>query len=273
MNKNNVYSRPDGSDINLIDLYKGKTCFLIGNGPSLSLSIENELLFDPRIFKYTMNNSIEPMRYNTNIWSCVDRPGKFNKQSFQNTNFLKLLPKHRIIKSDKNRKSKEDVTGYNDNGKTILTRNCPGVVSVDTFYVEKQKQRNFIEEYINSDKVTYGIMGGHKSVLLFTLKNVLLMGFSKVILIGVDLTMNMDNPYYNKSRTDYKIGHLKNHVNHNNRLYGFLIESLNGINRVLSNDKTKYNCEIYTSKRINGVTIPEIDINDVLREEISNLEK
>ena len=267
--KIDIFFRDNESPTNLVDLYKGDTCYLIGRGLSLKLLLENEelraLFSDNKLTKYCINDSIELFDFHCNIWSAADRPSKFDKRIFKNQNVMKIIPSHRFFKSCE-KKDIRKIIAYNENKKDVYSADCSNTIGAKINYINKEAE--FIKEFMDNPLVSYGIHGGSKSTLLFAIKVALLLGFSKIILIGVDLSMNIDTPYYGKSKEDYKIPSLKTHVNHNNRLYGFLRKTLNEINSTLSSKSSKYKCELYTMKRINGVTIPEIDIKEEIIKEL-----
>ena len=261
-----VFFRDNYTPLSLINLYQNKTCYIIGNAPSLAQVIQDKelynLLLDHRITKYCMNNSAEELGYNCNLWSCLDRPTKFSKRIFTNPNIMKLIPTNRYFQD----KDKNKIIAYKEGKQEIKCVDCPNTIAVNYRYQEKSSKNQFIDEFITNTINTVGLESGHKSVLVFTLKNVLLLGFSKIILIGVDLNMSKDNPYYHKNSKDYSPAH----INHNNRLYGFLRVFLDNLYKELNSEHSRYNCKIYSNKNISGTIIPKIDLKKQLLEDLKN---
>lgn len=74
-----MFFRRNGSPVDLIDLYRGQSVFLICNGPSFS-TIDQGQLKQPGILTFGMNNGAHSFR--TCFWACVDdrryRPGFAN---------------------------------------------------------------------------------------------------------------------------------------------------------------------------------------------------
>jgi hypothetical protein len=66
----------EGSAIDLVGQYKGRSAFLICNGPSF-VKLNRNLLSEPGVMTFGINNG--PKTFRPNFWTCVDDPVRFLK--------------------------------------------------------------------------------------------------------------------------------------------------------------------------------------------------
>jgi hypothetical protein len=257
-----VFTRPNGDPVNLYNIYKDQTCFLIGRGPSLGKYLENKeimsLLMNPSIVKYSMNDGPECLNYNCQLYTCTDRPTKFAKRIWKNPNIMKLIAENRVLYHKDNSKNKN--IAYDN----VYVSSCPNIYSVFTYLIDNRdsKKINFVNSYFSSPAVLYGYHNGIKSTFLSVLKISLLLGFKKIVLIGIDLEMKQDNPYYGKGPKSYP----KFHIDHNNKLYDFITPLLENIVNRLRDKNCNYNSQIVTAKEIKALPcIPVIDLKKELK--------
>ena len=106
---------------------------------------------------------------------------------------------------------------------------------------------------------------GHKCVLLYAIKICLLLGFRKIVLIGVDFSMDPKQPYYKQTAADFNAFH----VQHNNRLYDALAPLMRDVVDTLHKKKSQYRCKISTAENIPLLPfIPKVDLVEQLTADI-----
>jgi hypothetical protein len=266
-----VFLRHNGLPVNIIDLYHGETCYLIGRGPSISKVLEDsetrKLLLNPMVMKYGMNSSPEIIDYSCQLWSGVDRMTKFPSRIFKNPSIMKFIPMNRFyLRGYHTTKGKEhqETIAYG----STHTACCPNTIGTHCYLLndDTKGRISFGKSYLTSPSILYGYYRGFKSVMLFSIKIAILLGFRKIVFLGVDFKMNPQTPYYKQDLENYS----KFHVDHNNSLYQFLTPTIKEINDLLKNKTNGYNVELLTSNRIDMMPfIPVIDLKDFLKAEIS----
>lgn len=265
-----VFSRPNGEPVNIYNLYKDQTCFLIGRGPSLGEYVNNKeinkMLHHPAIVKYGMNDSPECLDYDCQLYTCTDRPNKFPKQIWKNPNIMKLVSANRVNLGDS-----YNHVAYRDKA-DVYSSNCPNIFSVFTYLIDSKdsSKLDFVNSYLSSPAVLYGYHNGKKCTLLAALKIAMLLGFKRIVLLGVDFKMNNANPYLGKSTSDYPQFHSK----HNNELYKFVSPIVKEIYNRVTSKNSNYVCEILTAKKIEAMPfIPTVVLKDFLTKEIDLFRK
>lgn len=270
---NPVFFRHNGVNMNFFNWYNGDTVYLIARGPSIAKHLENKevrkLLLHPSIVKYGMNTSPEIIDNHVNLWSGVDKMRKFSSSILKNPNIMKFIPMNRyqvISDGTKDGMDSEKGIAYKDD-KHRYTCHCPNTVGVQTFLLEEhpKSQMSFGNSYLGSTAVLYGYYKGMKSVFLFTLKVCILLGFKRIIMLGVDFKMSNDTPYYKNTAADYP----KFHIDHNNKLYNTLGPQMKDINRLLKTGESGYRTKILTATPIESMPfIESINLKEELEREI-----
>jgi hypothetical protein len=192
---------------------------------------------------------------------------KFPFQILKNPNIMKMIPLHRFFvrgyQPTKN-KEKMETIAFGD----TFTANCPNLIGVNSYLLndDTRGRISFGKCYLSSPSVLYGYYKGFKSVMLFSMKLAILLGFRKIVFVGVDFKMNNNEPYYKQDMEHYS----KFHVDHNNSLYNFLSPVIKEVNDMLKNKINGYNVELYTASKIDLMPfIPVIDLKENLKSEIS----
>ena len=268
-----AFFRHNGNPVNLFNLYCGETAFLIGRGPSLGKILEDKnlktLLMHPSIVRYAMNSAADVLDNNIQLWSAVDRMTKFSPTILKNANITKFIPMNRFqpLNYDLRQKDSERTVAYKEgNGKPIHSCHCPNTIGVQTFLTEQMPKISFGNTFLGTPAVLYGFHNGSKSVLLFSIKICLLLGFKRIVLIGVDFKMEKNDPYY-KLRPDEKVNAF--HINHNNKLYHNLAPKMKEICKLLNENKSVYKTELVSASEIGLMPfIPTVNLKKVLEEEI-----
>lgn len=266
-----VFLRHNNLPMNIIDLYHGETCYLIGRGPSLTPILEDketrELLMHPTTMRYGMNTSPAVIGYNCQLWTGVDRMTKFPSQILKNPSILKMIPLNRYYLRGyhiSKGKEQQETIAYGD----TFTANCPNTIGVHCYLLndDTKGKISFGKSFLSSPSVLYGYYRGFKSVMLFSMKIAILLGFKKIVFLGVDFKMNAVNPYYKQDLENYS----KFHVDHNNNLYQFLAPTIKEIHELLKAKTNGYNVELLTATKIDMMPfVPVINLKDLLKSEVS----
>lgn len=270
---NPVFFRHNLSNVDLYNIYQGETVYLIGRGPSLKKLLENKsiakMIYHPSTTLYGMNSSPEVLNHDVQLWSCVDQMTKFPKQIYKNPNTMKFVPMNRMrttIYEPRNHDDKKTLC-LEEDGQLLYPSHCPNMYGVQTYiYAPDSVQTlSFGKAYLTTPTVLYGYYKGQKSVFLFALKICLLLGFKRIVLMGIDFKMDKNEPYYKQTADDFNAFH----VQHNNRLYNTTAPIVKEIYSLLKNRKTNYSAEIVTAQEIELMPfIPTINLKEELERDI-----
>lgn len=176
--------------VNLENLYKSASCFLVCGGPSLN-AINLNLLNQAGILIASVNNTGALVR--SNFWFSVDHPKSFHSNIYFDPHVLKFIPEENLDKSFLIHDSKGKLQPSN---KRIF--NISNVLSY-----RRNKDFNaetFLEEpTINwgnhgSVKDSYGNKGG-RSVMYPAFRILYYLGIRRLFLLGCDFKMNVEQPY------------------------------------------------------------------------------
>ena len=172
----------EGSQLNLIGLYRGASAFMISNGPSL-LNHDLSLLNKPGIITYGMNNG--PKTFRPNFWTCVDDPSRFLKSIWLDPTITKFIPQATFEKK------------IFDNEKWEMTNikvgDCPNVIGY------RRNEKFVADRFLFEDTINWGChkdFGGGRSVMLPVFRILFLLGFRTVYLLGCDFNMSESNTYH-----------------------------------------------------------------------------
>jgi len=269
-----TFFRYNLQNIPLFNWYNGDTVYIIARGPSIGKFLEDKqihkMLLHPAIVKFGMNSSPDILDNQVNLWAAVDKVSKFDKSIMKNPNIMKFIPMNRFqyaFYGNKNTETHKTVAYKEDFHKYSCL--CPNTVGVQSFLLEQHPkgQMSFGSAYLGSTAILYGYYKGIKSVFLFTLKLCILLGFKKVVLLGVDFNMNPQEPYYKKTAADFQ----KFHVDHNNNLYTTLSPIVKEIYNTLESGESGYTTKIVTANPIESMPfIKTINLKEELTKEIDS---
>jgi hypothetical protein len=266
------FFRHNGTNVDLFNWYNGDTVYIIARGPSIGKHLENKeiknLLLNPAICKFGMNTSPEIVDNNVNLWAGVDKLTKFSSSIYKNPNITKFIPLNRynMLSDGSKDVDKRKSIAYKDS-KNVHVCHCPNTVGVQSFLMEQHPKTklSFGQAYLGSTAALYGYYKGMKSVFLFTLKLCILLGFKRVIMLGVDFTMDQKTPYYKNTSQDYP----KFHVDHNNKLYGTLAPMIKEIHKHLESGDCGYTTKLLTATPIASMPFIEvINLKEELKKEL-----
>jgi len=172
----------EGAQLNLIGHYRGKSAFLICNGPSFA-SLDKKLLDKPGVITFGINNG--PKTYRPTFWSCVDDPARFLKSIWLDSRITKFVPQAHF----------EKLIFDNEKWETMKVRvgECPNVIGY------RRNEKFMADRYLFEDSINWGNskdLGGGRSVMLPALRILFLLGFRKVYLLGCDMKMTEQYCYH-----------------------------------------------------------------------------
>jgi hypothetical protein len=189
----------EGAEIDLVGQYKGRSIFLICNGPSFA-ALNKELLRKPGVMTFGINNG--PKSFRPDFWTCVDDPVRFLKSIWLDPKITKFVPQAHFEKPIFDNEKWETIN--------VKVGECPNVIG----YRRNEKfhaKRFLIEPHIN-----WGCSadsGGGRTVMLPALRICYLLGFRKIYLLGCDMKMTETYTYhFDEQRT-------RGAVNCNNSTY------------------------------------------------------
>lgn len=156
---------------NYKDIYLGKRCFILGNGPSLNktdvLKLKNEITFGVNsIFLMTRKNGFKPTFY-------VVEDNLVFKDNFQDIDDYSGVNKLMPIHYAKQLSSKDDVYVFN----------------MDQEYYNQSKKERFAVPFFNEESSDVFYCG--QSVTYINMQLAYYMGFSEVYLIGMDFSYSI----------------------------------------------------------------------------------
>lgn len=183
----------DRASVNLTDIYRGCTGFLILSGPSVR-ELDLSLLEKPGLLKMCVNNSSRITR--PHLWTCVDPPDRFLYSVWADPTVMKFVP------DSFRKKSLWDT--YDD--KPILDRtvgDCPNV-----YYYPRNT--NFVPgAFLSDTSINWGQskgfnffdpevgkkVSGTRSCMLVAIRVMAMLGVRTIFLVGADFNMSSKKPY------------------------------------------------------------------------------
>lgn len=217
-----MFFRHDSSPVDLLGLYRGQTCFLALNGPSLN-SLDLTKLKLPGVVSFAVNNGGHTLT--PNLWTCVDDPTRFMPEIWRNPNIMKFIPLSHFSKPTWDPK---------------LNREGPQVWQHPNVIGFRRNERFIASQYLSEQTINWGNhsdLGGGRSCMLSAVRIIHLLGFKKLYLLGCDFVMSETKKYFfDEERTT---GAIKG----NNSSYKLLIERFACLQEYfLNNDFHVFNC-------------------------------
>lgn len=189
-----------GNPLNLRNLYRGASCFIILSGPSIT-DLNLSMLYRRGVITLGINNS--PAIFRPNIWTYSDRPSKFHDAIWRDPAVLKsvvISPRSHMRKWPINEKlgPEQFAPAKWPNGETMYPENMPGVIGHvrnTTFTPETWLSEPSINRG-NSAKSAKANSHPHCINTMFTaVKTAYALGFRIVYLLGCDFRMTAAQPY------------------------------------------------------------------------------
>ena len=172
----------EGSEIDLVGMYKGRSAFLICNGPSF-VQLNHDLLRLPGVMTFGINNG--PKTFRPNLWTCVDDPVRFLKSIWMDPKITKFVPQSHF----------EKPIFDNEKWEIMKTKvgDCPSVIGF------RRNEKFKAERFLIEQTINWGChkdFGGCRTVMLPALRILYLLGFRKVYLLGCDMKMSQNYTYH-----------------------------------------------------------------------------
>ncbi len=177
-----MFFRENGMNLDLVDLHRDQTLFLVLNGPSLA-DFDWSRLRQPGIVTLGINNGAHRLR--PNYWTSVDDPSRFMASIWKDPAIVKIVPMAHFQKPIWNRER--------DAFSKELVRDFPNVVGY------RRNEAFAPERWLVEDTINWGNhskRGGGRSVMLAALRIAHLLGFRKVYLLGCDFHMDESRHYW-----------------------------------------------------------------------------
>jgi hypothetical protein len=197
----------------LFEKYKGQTCYLVLNGPSVE-SVNMDFLKDKITMAVNNGGLIKPT-----FWTAVDRANKFDLKIWQDPDIIKFVPE-----------GKRNATLDKETHKKV--EHMP---HVNFFRVVHKNINEWFE-----DGIVWKVRHNNKSKIsvMFAAMNLLCkMGFTTIFLVGADFKMTLEKPYFFKWPKDDR------GVRQNNALYKFQNEVFTSLRPILEEKGiTVFNC-------------------------------
>ena len=194
----------DGRPAYLNGLYAGRSAFLIAGGPSFAddKAFPKEPLQAPGVITMAVNNAPKVLR--PTLWTSVDVPEHFIRSIWLDPRIMKFcayahIDKHLLDNDSAVRNGtlytpKETWVTLPDTPKT-----CP-----NTFFYARDGRFD-AETFLTSSLFNWGNDGktGRRSVLLVALRQLIVLGITRIFLLGVDFNMTATNTYsFDQGRLD-----------------------------------------------------------------------
>jgi hypothetical protein len=182
------FFRHDGGPVDLVNLYRGQSAFLLLNGKSL-VDHDLSLLEAPGVITMGVNNGSHFFR--PTLWSCVDDPYRFMPSIWLDAKIMKFIPQSHFQKPLLDSQSK---TVSNK-----LVASCPNVFGF------RRNERFNHDTFLTEPTINWGnhgSLGGGRSVMLSSIRILHLLGFRTIYLGGCDFHMDQDSKYFFEENRD-----------------------------------------------------------------------
>jgi hypothetical protein len=238
----------DRAPVNLVDIYRGCTGFLILSGPS-TRELDISQLERPGLLKMCVNNSSRVVR--PNLWTCVDPPDRFLYSVWSDPTIMKFVPE--------SFRSKSLWDTYED--KPVMDRkvgDCPSI-----YYYPRNT--NFVPgAWLTEGSINWGQnkstsfydpelgkkVSGTRSCMLVAIRIMAMMGVRTIFLVGADFKMDPKQPYA------FDQGKHQGGINSNNNAY----RALNSFFNVLKPHFDEIGLKVYNTNPDSGLkSFPHID--------------
>jgi hypothetical protein len=203
-----MFFNREGASVPIEGMYRGRSCFLIGGGPSLN-TYDISLLKSPGVLTLGMNNSVKVVR--PNLWTCVDDPSRFLYSIWMDPQIMKFVPQAAF--------EKELWISTHVAGASLWHKAGHRVGDCPNIFGYRRNEKFAAHRFLTENTINWGCHkdhGGCRSVMLAALRMLYLLGIRTVYLVGVDLEMEAGKGYaFAEGRT---AGAIKNNKNTYNRM-------------------------------------------------------
>ena len=172
----------EGAEVDLIGQYKGRSIFLICNGPSFA-ALDKNFLRKPGVMTFGINNG--PKSFRPDFWTCVDDPQRFLKSIWLDPKITKFVPQAHFEKPIFDNEKWQMVN--------VKVGECPNILGY------RRNEKFHAQRFLKEPHINWGCSadsGGGRSVMLPALRICYLLGFRKIYLLGCDLRMATNYTYH-----------------------------------------------------------------------------
>lgn len=242
-----MFFRSNGNSLDLLDFYRGKSVFIVSNGPSFR-NVDWNKLKQPGIITYGLNNGAGFFR--PNLWTCVDNPIKFLDNIWLDPVIMKIVPNGLFEKYIWDFRKKQV--------SPMKVKDCPNVVGFRRNEIFN-KDTWMTEETINWGN--HGKLGGSRSVNIAMLRIAFLLGFKKIYLLGFDFNFDNNDPYFFKE--------IRKSEKHQNAVFA---KKNDYYFTELRPEFEKFGVEIFNCTENSKLTVfPQKKLEDALKENVVEL--
>jgi len=177
-----MFFRDNGMNVDLVDLYRGSSVFLILNGPSFA-EVDHSKLREPGILTFGINNGAHAFR--PHFWTSVDDPTRFMESIWADPLITKFVPMAHFQKPI-----------WDVQANTVSQRKVKSYPNVIGF---RRNEQFLANQWLYEDTINWGNhknRGGGRSVMLSALRLCFLLGFRRVFLLGCDFHMDTEKRYW-----------------------------------------------------------------------------
>jgi len=181
----------DGHNVFLGDLYRGRSAFLLGGGPSLS-SHDLTQLNQRGVLTCAMNNAATV--YRPQLWVSVDDPGNFADAIWRDAGILKFVPLCHMEKP---------FTVRNEDDQLVESMECVGDMPAVFGYRRNERFREtqwLFEDTFNwgnhSNQLDSSGNKGSRSVMYVAIRLLFYLGVRRIYLLGCDFRMTQGSQNY-----------------------------------------------------------------------------
>ncbi|MEX0678900.1 MAG: hypothetical protein WD063_17630 [Pirellulales bacterium] len=199
----------NGQSVELADLYRGRSAFFLGAGPSL-LDVDLPLLNSRGVLTCGVNNV--PAIFRPHLWVSADDPGNFADAIWRDPGILKFVPRGHF---------ERPIVVRGEDGSLNVSSEC--VASMPAVFGFDLNELFCPERWLFEDTFNWGNDGstpdldgnrGGRSVMFLALRLLFYLGIRKVFLLGCDFRMTFDQPNYAFSQARTRASVLNNNASY-----------------------------------------------------------
>lgn len=179
-----IFKRHTGKVVDITDMYKDQTAFLVCNGPSFGM-INKTKLNRAGILTMGMNNGPCKEDFRPDLWTAQDPVKKFLPSIWLDPKIMKFA-----LIDFRYRKLFDPHTKKEMN---IKLSDCPNL------YFHKRHSAFHPDKWFDENKIVWGTpkaTGGNRSTMLAAIQILWLLGITRIYLLGCDFYMDTNTRYH-----------------------------------------------------------------------------
>jgi len=239
-----MFFRANGSATDMVDIHRGRSVFLICNGPSFK-DLDHSKLHQPGIVTFGINNGAQVFR--PNYWACVDTPYRFCASIWEDPLITKFVPMAHFWKQ---------VWDVENSKYGAAVHTMPNVIGY------RRNEWFRAKQFLTEDTINWGNhkdRGGGRSVMMASLRLCHLLGFKRVYLVGCDFNMSEDQRYFfDEQRTNSAISN-------NNNSYKLLMSRFKDLQPIFLEE----GFEVFNTNPNSALdAFPKVDFDEAIAKEV-----